>query len=334
MALAEARIPAAGLIPALSPAVRRLTGHLSFTGVDVGCRGGLCPDLRPIAPLVDAVGFEADPAEAQHLTSRADAAGWLSVRVVPEALGRPDEACTLRITAAPGRSSLLEPNHDVAQAFSRSEDYRVERRVAVRTQALDTVAATLGLERIRYLKVDVQGWEDAVFAGARRILDDQLLAVRTEVSFRPTYQDQVLFRDVDRILAGHGLVLVDLPELHAWRRSSRAKLPRLATGSRRYSRGELVHGDALYLRDPDAVGELPGPTPRLHLEAGLLGLAHGQLDYAARVWDHPGLRDELEALLGMPPRRVLHEISRNLARAQRRRLAAVGLRMLREALRP
>lgn len=334
MALPEPRISIETKVASLSCAVRPLAGRLIMTGLDIGCRGGLCPDLRPIAPLVDAVGFEADPVEADRLARQADAAGWHSVQIVPEALGRPDERCTLQVTAAPGRSSLLEPNHGLARDFGRGEDYRVERRLPVRTRALDTVAADRGLERIRYLKVDVQGWEDAVFDGARQTLDRELLAVRTEVSFRATYLEQVLFRDVDRTLADHGFALVDMPELHAWRRGSRAKLPRLASGGRPYSRGELVHGDAFYLRDPDAISEMPGDAARLRLEAGLLGLAHGQVDYAAWAWGQPAVRDELEALLGTHPQRLLEKVSGRLARAHRRRLAAVGLRMLREALRP
>lgn len=87
------------------------------------------------------------------------------------------------------------------------------------------------------MKVDTQGTELDVLRGAGSLLDDTL-AVEIEVEFIEEYVGQAVFSDVDTFMRGHGFTL---------RGIRRTYLRNKAESGHPYG-GQLVHGDALYLR--------------------------------------------------------------------------------------
>lgn len=302
-------------------AVSRLATRLSsagyaFTALDVGCRREVCPELHSIRAAVDAVGFDADVAAAAELEGRA--AGWHGLRVLPLAVGRDGETVTLHLTRARGCSSLMPPNEPLARAFSRQDRHVIEDRVPLHTRSLDRLADEAAFDPPRHLKIDVQGWEMIAFEGSERLLRETLASVRVEVSFRPTYEGQPLFADIDAHLQARGFVPAVFPELHAWRRSSQTRPDHLARGARPFSQGELMHADVLYLRDPNA---FPPCAADARIAAGLVALLYGLVDYAAAVWGEAAVRERLAALLGggESPERVLDAVSADFARRFRNR---------------
>lgn len=97
-------------------------------------------------------------------------------------------------------SSLLPMGALHKHAFPATSTGRVER---VRVARLDDVLAAEKLEQPMLVKLDVQGYEDKVIAGAPRILS-QALAVVTEMSVEPLYEGQALFDDIYRSLVDLG----------------------------------------------------------------------------------------------------------------------------------
>lgn len=309
----------------------RMGDNAAFSAIDVGCRGSVCPDLTGIGACVDVMGFDAD-AQATDFPPEASR-GWRSLRVRSTPLGRRDEAGVLHVTRAPGCSSLLPADRALADSFSRGHRYETERTVDLVTRALDDVVRDEVVRHPRYMKIDVQGWEQAVFDGASSLLAEELVAVRTEVSFRPIYRGQPLFPDIDESLQSQGMRPVGFPELHAWRRTSERRPDQLAGGERPFSRGELIHGDVLYLIDPDVLPGRAGDVAHMGASAGLIALAYGLVDYAAAVWSIPAVAAGLRERVGIDPEATLSRVSREQAGAFRRRELSAAWRALRLAIR-
>ena len=128
------------------------------------------------------------------------------------------------------------------------------RRAARPTGHIDLPSRKLeeieGIGKVDLFKIDVQGAEAMIFRHASTALS-QSLAVQTEVSFFPLYENQPSFGEIDLILRGHGL----LPHsfLHIEKRLVRSKWLGQISGA---APQQMLDGDVLYLRDlsrPDAI---------------------------------------------------------------------------------
>jgi hypothetical protein len=179
---------------------------------------------------------------------------------LPYALGRSDgQSATLFITSQPGCSSLLKPNVDFISAFPYSSSFAINRTLPVTLMSMDTVCALHDVHP-DVIKIDVQGYELAILQGGRSTVRGACL-VELEVEFNPLYEGQPLFGDVDAEMRQQGYALLGLRRT-AWRRVYDGP----SAG------GTIVHGDALYSREPlDA-------EQRARFIQALI--AYRQLDYA------------------------------------------------------
>ena len=225
------------LPPALRRAFRTLLGESPLTYVDCGARGGKLP--RAFRSVRDSayVGFEADAEECARLNASARPGH----RYIAAFLGRRRERRAFHITASAACSSLLLPNHAFLAAFAELPAlFAVEREVVVETVPLDECVAGNGIPQVDVLELDVQGAELEVLQGAEATLRTSVLAVRVEVEFAPMYAGQPLFADVDAFLRDRGFHLFDLSRYRVRRHAADGSMP---------TRGQLLWGHALYLRD-------------------------------------------------------------------------------------
>jgi FkbM family methyltransferase len=265
-----------------SPLLREAFGGLAGDGlgvVDVGSRHGVHPMFAEIAPLVDAVGFEPDGDECRRLNGdRAATPPYRSLTFLPFGLGNEDGHRSLHLCRSPGTSSLLAPNRAFLDRFPEPGRFEVERVVSVPVRALDGLASdpTLRLPaRIDFVKVDTQGSELGVLRGAPKTLAEHVVAVEVEVEFAPLYRSAVPFRDIDAYLSECGFVLFKLRR-HEWVRGTFAARPER-------SAGQLVFGDALYLRDP--LDGAAGWAPRDRHQAEALVLLAALYDLHDFAWE-------------------------------------------------
>jgi FkbM family methyltransferase len=135
------------------------------------------------------------------LTGRAAAdALW---QVAPRmAIGDQDGETLLEVSAESDMSSIL-PQSEILRRVSPTS--AVLRREPVRVARLDSVApAFLARDDRVFLKIDTQGFEPQVLAGAARLLE-RLCGVQLEMSLVPCYEGEVGYRAMIDRLAAAGL---------------------------------------------------------------------------------------------------------------------------------
>jgi len=174
--------------------------------VDVGSNAGhWAADVLWLRPAARLTCIEPDPRLARQL--RARFAGHAGVDVLETAVG--DKAGTLdfRIMEDSVFNSARPPAADVAAQYPAT--FRVLETIPVPVQTLDALLP--GSDRIALLKIDVQGYEREVLAGATRTLTltDHVLM---EVNFRPHYEGEADFFELTRIMQQHGFSIGNYSE--------------------------------------------------------------------------------------------------------------------------
>jgi len=242
-----------------------------ITYVMCGARGETGSRLMRALPQLKFIGFEPDREEYERLT-RATAPGFRYLNV---AVGARDERCVLYVTRSPECSSLLPPNQKFFSRFGQQgSDLEVVKEEPTDVVALDTCLPKIGVQGVHFLDLDTQGTELDILHGATNFLSTSVAGVKCEVEFSPLYEGQALFGNVDVYLRGLGFMLFDLSRT----RYRRARFP-----ARALTRGQLLWGDALYLRNYET---LRADSSRVSLFTLCLLAAHlGFHDYALEVLD-------------------------------------------------
>jgi FkbM family methyltransferase len=222
-------------------------------------------------PQTKFIGFEPDPEEHERLSCIAKP-GYTYVNV---AVGGRDEQNTLHVTRNPACSSLLRPNHAFYSQFQDcGPNLEVVGEKIVEVVSLDSFLPKMGICSIDFLDLDTQGSELEILHGARTFLSAHTVGVKCEVEFFPLYLNQSLFGDVDEYLRSIGFMLFDLSRT----RYRRANFPPHAL-----TRGQLLWGDAVYLRD---YRTFPAQSCKLPLIKLCLLALHLQFhDYALQTLD-------------------------------------------------
>ncbi len=162
--------------------------------VDAGANEGqFAAELRSDGYRGAIVSFE--PAGQQFESLRRNAAGNASWHLRREALGSREEQRPLRVMRRSAFSSFLDPAANQPAETSRGNEVEHVENVSVRR--LDAVAQEIpALKNARrvLLKMDTQGFDLEVFAGAAGILD-RVVALQSELSLAPLYQGMPHFTE-------------------------------------------------------------------------------------------------------------------------------------------
>ncbi|WP_226913526.1 FkbM family methyltransferase [Gephyromycinifex aptenodytis] len=224
----------------------------------------------PYLPLLQAglarvTGFEPQPEALQRLTEQAGP----HERYLPYALGD-GRKHVLSICASSGFSSILEPDPaQLAVLVDFPRLAKVVQRTPVRTHRLDDLP---DIERVDYLKIDVQGAEGLIIEHGRRALSE-VLAVQIEVNYHRLYLGQPSAGEIDVLLRQIGLVPHQVVATKTW-----PLAPTPWADPDQEEAHHLVEADLLYVRNPAHLDQLRD-TQLLAL-ARCAGLAYGSLGLA------------------------------------------------------
>jgi FkbM family methyltransferase len=145
--------------------------------VDVGANDGYYTlfAARRVGPAGRVVSVEPSSRERGHLERNLARNNLGNVSVVPSALGATAGVADLLLAHG------VHTGHNTLGSFAHDDvvPASVER---VPLETLDTVAARLGLPRIDVIKIDVEGGETNVIAGARGVLTSMRPLLMMEVS--------------------------------------------------------------------------------------------------------------------------------------------------------
>lgn len=221
---------------------RKLSGKINsilqgecITLVDIGAAGEIQPRWRQISSLIDYIGFEPDDRSYQEISSRET--GCNSYKIYNSAVWSYEGALAINFCRKPMVSSHFNPNRNFVDRFADSARFDVILQKKVDIKRLDD----LDIEKVDFIKLDIQGGEVEALAGGQKLLST-CLGMEVEVEFLEMYESQPLFGDVCRYLGERGFDFIDFTSINRWERKE-------------YGFGQSVFGDALYLKSPEAVME-------------------------------------------------------------------------------
>ena len=174
------------------------------TVIDVGASdGGYARRARALFPDATIISFE--PLEKPFRLLTARFAKDRRFRAFNVALSnRPQKIRFYRSRNGEGSSSVLEMEDVHKEVYPASRDIE---EIEVECTTPDAVCRTQVLEREILLKVDVEGAENLVLAGALELLP-QVALVYSEVSFRDLYHGQMLVDRLVEMMRGYGFATI------------------------------------------------------------------------------------------------------------------------------
>lgn len=172
--------------------------------VDVGANiGDWSSALLNSTRLDTLIAIEPNPAVVGVLHERL---AWASqARVVDVAVGAERGTLPFHATVGTVCGSLLVPRKQMEAVYGGM--MRVQTIIEVPVQRLDDVLADVA--EVSLLKIDVQGGERAVLAGASTTLGRTKMLL-IEVNFVSHYEGDILFSELHPLLERHGFMLINL----------------------------------------------------------------------------------------------------------------------------
>lgn len=305
------RSPLAALIDSLAPCA-----------VDIGARGGFDEDMLPIGWASHMLGFEPEPEEALRLNETGDPR-WKKTTILPFAVGGVGGASVLYVPESKEGASLLRHNAVMSERFGHENLHVTRAEIPVETITLDQLRDQSKLPRVDYLKIDIEGAELDVLKSARTVLRD-CVALKVECSFLEQRIGQPLIWEVAVFLLKQGFEILDLHDVHRWRRRNLPSHPYRVKFEMPYSRGQVAQCDLVALRTPTSV-----TSADQALRLVILSAAFGYFDYAiTTIRDRPDLQQVVKRRHGFDLELELQRWARVLGRRETRKEILAVLRRL------
>lgn len=167
--------------------------YLPKTVLDIGANTGQFAELiRQVLPNTRIISFEPIRECFESLASNPKISA--PFQAINSALGNENGAAVIHRDRFSPSSSLLKMEQLHIHELPFTGDSAPE---TIRIQRLDDLSAELAIELPLFVKIDVQGYEDRVILGGRRVLE-HAVAVVMEVSSYSLYQNAPTF---DRLYA-------------------------------------------------------------------------------------------------------------------------------------
>ena len=210
-----------------APLIQRFRSAGPINLIDVGASSGTFTDsINKFCGVHRAILVEPIPKRCEELQSKFPKERF---QIVSAAVGDQEGELKMDILKWEYASSVL-PAVRALPDVSLGLDMEVAETITTRMLTLDGICAQEHFdEPIDLLKVDVQGAEHLVLAGAKAVLP-RVRAMWLEVSFRPLYVGSLTFEGIHDQCREAGFILANLKE------------------GFRSANGELLQADALFVR--------------------------------------------------------------------------------------
>ena len=207
-------------------------------------------------------------------------------KVINSGVGEKSENRTLYLNYDPNTSSFLKVNQKYSEYYYSSagkydyvvgDSYSVVKKCSVNVKPLDELCNEYNVSYPDVLSMDTQGTELEILKGAIKSLKNSV-AVLTEVSFLPLYENQPLFNDVNEYLTDQGFIFCRFYGEHSDMSPIRAPI-----GAR--AKGLMVAADAIYLKNPDFIVEgnfSDKEKSRMLMNLSYIALVYGMFEYSMK----------------------------------------------------
>jgi len=214
-----------------------------ITLVDIGARGGLQEHWDKISDKLNVIMFEADKRECLALTKKLPS----NFKVINAALSDKHGSMPLYLCRKRATSSVYKPKVDFLKKFEDIRRFDIEKSIKIESDTLDNQIRLNNISDVDFIKIDTQGHELNILKGSKWILK-KTVGLELEVSFAEMHSGQPLFHEINEFMTKKGFALFDLSLVY-WNRQGGNKY--------HYSKkGQLVWGDALYLRVQEKIVRL------------------------------------------------------------------------------
>lgn len=169
--------------------------------IDVGANvGDWTADLLSLCQPSRVICIEPDPNLTPRLRRRF--AATPVVQIEESALGQAAGSAEFKIMQNPVLNSFRQPAESMTKLYP--EHFQIRETIQVAVKPLDAIAPSDG--RISILKIDAQGFEREVLAGAAATLRRTDYVI-LEVNFQPHYEGEAGFVELDAIMQQHGFCI-------------------------------------------------------------------------------------------------------------------------------
>lgn len=244
---------------------------LGFTGsihvVDIGAAA--FEDIPPYMPLLTGglgrfTAVDGDDRQSARMRQMYGPA----TRVLPLVIGDGRDHTLHLCSPDTGMTSLLKPDPRQLAFFNGFTGYgTVGEKKTVPTVRLADVPE---LQAIDFLKMDVQGSELMILDNSGSALD-QCVAIQTEASFIPLYEDQPTFSDIDQWMRRSGFLPHRFMYVKPW-----SIAPTIKNGDPADPFNQLLECDVVYIRGLVDLSDLT--DEQLHKLALIAALSYGSPD--------------------------------------------------------
>ena len=207
-----------------------------FTFADIGAAKGPTPLWSQVLSEINLLGVEPDPRSSNIPLPSIPKSTFFISDFLWSKRDKLDFHFLVKFTC----SSIYKPNYPLLNKFPYPSRFAINDKSPVEVVPLDEVDHPYA--KINFFKLDTQGSELNILLGAEKHLS-MCLGIESEVEFQELYDSQPLFSDVDHYLRNQGFEFIDFISLNRWERAVHN------------GRGQLISGDALWLRSPEYVVE-------------------------------------------------------------------------------
>jgi len=254
---------------------------------DVGARWGIGEPWNKIKSIIESICFEPDKDEYELLNKKKS----VNEKIYQCALYKNQGSVEFNLTKSRGCSSIYKPSAKKIKRYPDAGRFVIDKIINVETSTLDDLYKQKKLNNMDFIKIDIQGAELDVLIGGEKFIKDNVVGVEVEIEFIQLYENQPLFSDVDSFIRNSfGLELQDLRKSY-WKYSDG-----IHVGA---TKGQLVFGDALYLRSPYEIVEWCSMFSKDKaadkiIMACFSGIVYGYLDYALCILNREGVEDFID----------------------------------------
>jgi len=251
--------------------------------IDLGASGDVSSYWKPIAHLINLIGFDPNKDECAILESKDS--GFLSQKYLPYAIAGENKTFTLYKTSSMFCWSLLQPNLSWLRRFDFSDLFEVNGTEEISAMKLEDVEELKGFNGIDAIKLDTQGLELPILNGAEKIVRECII-VETETGFAENYIGETTFDQVASYMRSMGFGLFDINANH--------RVSRKSSLSNDAHNEEILWCEAIWLRDfcRPRSSEFVNVTREKALKALCIYANHGCYSFgleAARLFNELGI---------------------------------------------